>query len=189
MLRLLRKAINVCKDRGHANTSESYLKQLSLDLQGGASRAHKRANFDNALPPIRLCIAEGDGVDKHWINDPVEVVAWHARPWCRQWGSQYGSTSLATLAQVRNHLAQSASPPSGGGVETLRWAAFVLVALRTSSASLSLPFLLSLFLCLCLSSLPLSIAKLSWFFQPRNCSGASLRHWDSAHRPPWRLGS
>ena len=70
------------KRKGMHKINEAAAEPLARDLQGGAGAAHRIANADNALPPLRLTLVETnkEGVKK-FIVDPIEVAKAHAKPW------------------------------------------------------------------------------------------------------------
>ena len=61
--------------------------KLARDLQGGAGAAHRTANADNALPPLRVTLAETSKAGSStFIVDPINVAKTHAEPWQKLWG-------------------------------------------------------------------------------------------------------
>ena len=82
----LLKALDECVDkarcRGKEKLEEQKAKTLAISLQGGAGKAHKAVNVDNALPPLRLIIQpdlEEQRVE--YISSPLEVAKFYAKPW------------------------------------------------------------------------------------------------------------
>ena len=50
--------------------------------------AHKMANSDSPLPPLRLVIkSEDEEGETKYINDPLEVAKHYAEPWKKQWNA------------------------------------------------------------------------------------------------------
>ena len=75
----LLKALDECVDkarcRGKEQLEEQKAKTLAISLQGGASKAHKAVNVDNALPPLRLTIQPNSEEQRvEYISSPVEVA-------------------------------------------------------------------------------------------------------------------
>ena len=88
MLSLLGTAVAQARKRGREKLVEQRAEYLARCLLGGASKAHKMANADNLLPPLRLV---GKSKDKegqvHFINYPLEIAKHYSNPWKKQWNS------------------------------------------------------------------------------------------------------
>ena len=66
--------------------NESKAKVLANSLVGGAGKAHRAANFDNALPPLRLVLqrkSEDEALE--CVSDPRSVAELHAKPCRNTW--------------------------------------------------------------------------------------------------------
>ena len=59
---------------------------LASDLQGGAGRAHKAANVDNALPPLRLVIQPAaENKTTEYVSELLQVAKFDAEPRRKRW--------------------------------------------------------------------------------------------------------
>ena len=59
---------------------------MAINLQGGAGKAHKAANVENALPPLRLVIPPTEeNKSTEFVTNPLEVAKFYTEPWKRKW--------------------------------------------------------------------------------------------------------
>ena len=85
-LALLDKAVTLARQRGRDKLAKQRAEYLAKCLIGGAGKAHKIANVDNLLPPLRLVVKSNDAEGKVcFINDPLDIAKHYAEPWKRQW--------------------------------------------------------------------------------------------------------
>ena len=83
LLNILDGLVEKARSRGLEKLDEHRAKTLAVSLQGGTSQAHRAANVDNALPPLRLIIQlqpEPGAQTSEYISDPLKVAAHHAKP-------------------------------------------------------------------------------------------------------------
>ena len=86
LVKLLNATVGKARKRGRDELAEQRAKHLAESLLGGAGTAHKMANADNLLLPLRLVIrSENEEGETHYINDPLEVTKHYAAPWKKQW--------------------------------------------------------------------------------------------------------
>ena len=96
------------KWKGHTAAKESSRQWIREGLGGG--ELHKKANAENALPPLRLHIKSQDG--SRYISDPTEIAARHTKPWRTEWAvddSDIWKKELETLTSVRGSLLEDAA--------------------------------------------------------------------------------
>ena len=92
LFKLLGDTIAQARKSGRAKLDKQRAEYLAKCLLGGAGKAHKMANSDNLLPPLRLTIKEKDAEGKmQFINDPLEVTKFYAAPWRKQWNANDSS--------------------------------------------------------------------------------------------------
>ena len=81
-LSLLNETVERASKRGLEKLQEQKAEQLARGLRGGAGVAHKMANVDTALPPLRLILEiEDESGEKKFEADPLKVAEHHAQPW------------------------------------------------------------------------------------------------------------
>ena len=72
---------------------------LTTALKRGAGQAHKWSNAPNALPALQLCFKRADGTVE---TDPIEVAAYHVRPWELEWEGNAGDAFGLEMTEVLN---------------------------------------------------------------------------------------
>ena len=88
VLTLLNAAVAKARKNGREKLAEQRAEYLAKCLIGGAGKAHKMANADNLLPPLRLVIKATNQEGKIcFINDPLAVAKHYAAPWKKQWNA------------------------------------------------------------------------------------------------------
>ena len=86
VLTLLNETVERASKRGLEKLQEQKAEQLTRSLRCGAGLAHKMANIDNALPPLRLVIeGEDENGEKKFEADPQKVAEHDSEPWKEQW--------------------------------------------------------------------------------------------------------
>ena len=88
VLTLLGSAVAQARKRGREKLAEQRADYFAKCLIGGAGKAHKMANADNLLLPLRLVIKckDEEGINC-FINEPLAVAKHYAAPWKKQWNA------------------------------------------------------------------------------------------------------
>jgi len=86
LLAILDETVELARTRGVEQLNAMLAKNLAFSLRGGAGKAHRAANVDNSLPPLRLVLERKCEDDrKIFVTDPRQVTALQAEPWKRTW--------------------------------------------------------------------------------------------------------
>ena len=79
VLTLLNETVERASKRGLEKLQEQKAEQLARSIRGGAGLAHKMANIDKALPPLRLVIeGKDENGEKKFEADPQNLAEHYA---------------------------------------------------------------------------------------------------------------
>ena len=81
LMKLFERTVNKARKKGKDKLAAQRANHLAQCLSGGAGQAHKMANADNLLPPLRLVLETKDKGNKQFVNKPLEVAKHYAEPW------------------------------------------------------------------------------------------------------------
>ena len=89
ILEILNTTVAKAIKDGKANAREAHEEFIAKALVGGAGMAHKLANVDSELPPLRLVFKKEKEGTTHFITAPIEVAMLHSEPWANTWNAYH----------------------------------------------------------------------------------------------------